>query len=537
MRLKQPTFYKRFGVRKREELTRPRLFGIENFELPIPSIMHFVPRDTVTIGPTAEDPLVSTFDTRVFIEHVTELKSKIGGPRRTAASPQLIENDFRRTTRGFKPLRKDDALTINPRNGLVVNYGMLTPLYRYIVSFQKGYYEWRNVEETLWKKVGEIHQRFGWNQYIPIDLPDTIPSREQFMRLEASRTERSLSFFASKEALSLFDLWQWVGEERASSAIHQMVEESGVEETDILSNINLLFNVNGYFFVLNLGNLNSWRKSEDNPSGVAPSMLQMRLSVLFHGLRDVLEGVTDPKDIEGSDEGENDTEGHSGVKWNDDDFLPEYPIMRVPEPVSPPEPPEPLVVDVSEDNVKRNATPAKNVTEETQYTHRIEAEVENLDKLGLITPKVKERAVKQARRFTELKDPFGSGKTISEAMRVKPEDYALAKSRPLPDRETVHDKSMLSSKIKDFHRKYTRELMPKHILQSVMSIQNLGLMVNDYKVETVMDAMNHYQIHTVQVKPIKGRQSTLRFRVPVIDRDGRFISNGKPNRARLQRAD
>ncbi len=534
MRLKQQTFYKRFGVRRREELTRPRLFSMDHLELPYPAIFHFTPRDSVTIGPTAEEPIIRGYDRRVFIEHVTQLKSAVGGPRRTAANPQLIENDFRRTTRGLKPLRKDDALIIDPRNGLVVNYGMLTPLYRYIVSFQKGYYDWRNVEETVWKTVKELDVRFKWNQYLLIEMPEYIPSREKFLRLEASRTEQSLSHFDKKETLTLFDLWQWVGDNREQSAIFSMFE-GGEEDTSVYDNINLIFKTGTLFFVLNLGELNRWRKTEEQPSGVAPSVLQMRLSVLFHGIRDIQDGLTDPVDSE--DDPVVDEETGTGIVWSDDDYLPEFPVMRIPTPVSPPEPPPPLVINADEKEVRNTQKKEKEIPTEKLYTQRLEDQIEELSEMGLITQKTKERSLSQTSRFTELKDPFGSGKTIAEAMKTTADDYSLAKERPLPDRDTVFDKSMLSSKIKMFHRKYTQTVLPKHIMQSVMSIQNLGLMVNDYKIETVMDSTNHYQIHTVVVKPIKGRQSTLRFRVPVIDKDGRFTSNGKKVRSRLQRAD
>lgn len=524
MRLKQTTFYKRFGVRHREELNRPRLAPIETLELPYPVIYHFNPNDSVTIGPTAEDPIIATFDSRIFIEHVTQLKSNIGNPRRTAVNPMLIENEFRRSTRGFKPLRRDDALTLNPRNGLVVNYGMLTPIYRYFVSWQRAYYEWRNVQETVWKTVSELHTRFAWEQYITIDIPETFPTREEMVKLNSSRSETSLKPFTQSESLTLFDLWQWIGVDRDKSAMSLL-------DTESLDNINLLFKVKQYFFVLNLGRLNSFRKSEESDKGLDPGLLQMRLSSLFHGLRDVIDGTTVPDEVQ-DDSGEDENLGTF-----EDQLLPPVPIMRLPEPISPPEAPRPLIFD-EEENIPRFDTDAEESDDVgKRYTKQIEQEVDHLAESGLLTVKAKERTVKEASRFTELKDPFGSGKTLAEAMSTSDADYALPTSRPLPDRKTIPDKSMLESKIQGFHRKYVDNLMPKHIMQSVMSVQNLGLMVKDYKVETVMDSMNHYNIHTVVVKPVKGRQSTLRFRTPVIDKDGRFVSNGKANRMRLQRAD
>lgn len=524
MRLKVATFYRRFGVRRREQIDRPRLFGMEHFTIPFPAILHFHPSDTVTLGPRIEDPLISGYDQRVFVEHVIELTHFEGNPRRTAINPTLLANDFRRKSRGFKPFHRDDALTINARNGLVINYGMLTPTYRYLNSYKRTYYDWTNRQHTQWAKVNELHDRFGWDQFIAIDLPQVIPTLRTLSLLNSALTEESLKHFSERDALTLFDLWKWIGEDRANSCM-------GVLSDDAVKMTNLVFRVKGYFFVMNLGVLDSFRKGEDDRSGLDPKMLQMRLRDLYQTLSDIQDGITDMEVDDTANEDERALAREEGIE-----LLPVDPIMRLPAAPPLPEAPEPLVIDVDETAVTPTASlPKVDVTR--QYSERLVKQAEGMNEVGLLTSKAKERATKDALKFTELNDPFGSKQSIAQAMATTQADYALEESRPLPDRLTVPDKSMLQSKIKDFHRKYTQELLPKHVMQTVMSVQNLGLIVNDYKIETVRDAMNHYQVHTVVVKPIKGRQSTLRFRLPVIDKDGRFISNGKANRMRLQRAD
>lgn len=519
MRLKYTTFYRRFGVRQREELVRPRLTPMEYFQFPYPSIYHYVTDNGVTLGPAVEDPQIASFDARIFIDHVTQLKSTIGGPRATSVNARLLENDYRRKTRGFKPLKRDEALTMNQRNGLVINYGMLYPLHRYVVSFQASYYRWRNIQETIWKTASELERRFGWHQFIDMELPEQFPGREDFMRLNSARTEKSLSAFNSFSGLFLFDLWHWLGENREQSAMSHLTPEAAV-------NINFVVKVQGYFFVLNLGKLDQWRKTEDNPTGLDPGALQNRLLILLHGLRDLAQGVTTAEDVV-EDQANHDGEDDMGI-------LPNVTILRVPEPVSLPEPPPLLKIDLTQQAAV--PTPDK-VNVEDIFTHRIKEQTQHLSDIGLMTSKAVERVEKDARKFEELKDPFGSGKTMAEAMKVTKDDLTMPTDTRLKDRKTILDKSMLNIPIKKFHQKYVDNLMNKHVMQSVMSLQNLGIMVKDYQVETVNDPMNHYQIHTVTIKPVRGRQSTLRFRLPVVDRDGRFISNGKKNRMRLQRTD
>ena len=156
---------------------------------------------------------------------------------------------------------------------------------------------------------------------------------------------------------------------------------------------------------------------------------------------------------------------------------------------------------------------------------------------GVITHRSMNRAIEDALSFKTLPDPYNTGKPIADAMVLKPEDLQLPPTKNFPDKPTIIDKSMLSSKLKQATKKYVQDVMRKDILQAVIAIQKQGVAVKDYKVEVVRDAMNHFEIHSVTIKPIRGRQTTVRFRIPVVDKDGRFVSNGVTYRMKWQRAD
>lgn len=157
-------------------------------------------------------------------------------------------------------------------------------------------------------------------------------------------------------------------------------------------------------------------------------------------------------------------------------------------------------------------------------------------KVGMISERTFEMAIDDAMRYETMPDPFGSGLTVKEAMEYKPEDFEVPRD-DFPNKTTIMDKTMLQSVHKSMMRKYTRTLLPKDILQSIMSIQRQGVAVTDIKIQENEDAMNHTQTFTVTVKPVRGMASQLTFTVPVIDRDGRFLSNGVTYRQRVQRAD
>lgn len=308
MRLKQAAYYKLVGVRQIAQLTSPRMIPIKNLYLPMASVYQFFEDSQATLGPSPQDPYLTAIKGRVFIEHVAVLESVEGGPRRTVLNPSLMENEFRRKNRLFKPLRKDDALTLNPQNCLVRNYNLLNPLYRYIPSYKANYFRWVNNMRTFWSGVASTHERFGWNQYIDFHIPQTMPTFAQLTLMAGGVTQKNMDTFTTPSMLTLFDLWRWLGPNRTESLM------SVVPET-ALDKINFVFKARSHFFVLNLGQLNEWRKdvAEDTTDtssftpqqlrahkaaileraqGIAPDQMQRRFVRLMNGIADFIAGST-----------------------------------------------------------------------------------------------------------------------------------------------------------------------------------------------------------------------------------------------------
>ncbi|ARV76894.1 putative RNA polymerase subunit beta [Pseudomonas phage Phabio] len=171
-----------------------------------------------------------------------------------------------------------------------------------------------------------------------------------------------------------------------------------------------------------------------------------------------------------------------------------------------------------------------------QYADTVAGKAHELFNAGIISDRTFEQTVDDAMRYHTMPDPFGSGLTIKEAMEIHPEDLEVPKTS-YKDTSTIIDKSMLSSKHQAMMRKFNKVLLPKFILQSIIGIQAGGVSVIDVKVREDEDINNHTLSFNVTVKPIRGRASQLHFRIPVIDKDGRFKANGVISRQRQQRTD
>lgn len=568
MRLKQERFYRQVGVRRREHLVQPRLLPQTKLQLPLETVYHYRPEDSVVTGPSPQDPLLQELNTRVFIEHITELAAHQGGPRRTVNMPAMMIREYRQRNRGFKRFTQDRALVVNPKYVLVENYAILPSLFRYMNTRMARYYRWRNFAQTVWTNVQAVHERFEWNQYLELSLPEVIPSTSAFVMAKKTLTSEVLKAFPNNDAFDLLDLYLWLGDNREESTLNVLTKEC-------LNKVNLVVRVLDRFFVLNLGVIDGWRKDKDDEEDegtVEGTLLQRKFVRLLHGLRDLKAGVTQVGDDTTSRPDEDDSP--AGPEDNVPAFTPptnDEPVtpaasrpatdtsdplalpdlgddddLTLPPPITDEAPtytvPTPTPDDTEEDTLPQVDGPS--VLEDPNYEppadqpeSGVERRARMYEQAGILSPKAAQRAVEDAKRYQDLPDPYGSGKTLGEAMTVTPEDLALPETTPFPDRDTVLDKSMLTSNLHTMQTTYNKNVLHKDVMSSVMGIQQLGISVKDYQVETVENSMDHYQIHTLTLKPVRGKQSTVRFRLPVVREDGRFVSNGTEYRMRLQRAD
>lgn len=600
MRLKIQLFLKNFGLKQAAELQQPRLHAIKKLDLPLETVYHFLEDNTAVMGPSQTDPIFAKLKGKVFIEQKTELDSLVGNPRRTSVLPQTLENDFRRTHRFFKPLRKDAAVKLNVSNVAVFNYSMLNPLYKYVSSYKANYYRWLNITDTFWEGVAETCKRFpDWNQFIELHVPEYTPGMSKFKQLTRSTTQDLLEEFRSFAALNLFDLYRFFGTERDTSFMSKIPKAS-------YDKINFLVRVQGNFFVMNLGKLEEWRAAPDSeeeleeitleafsdPSNVetyinelgleaffTPDSMQRKLVSLFTTLTEFSHGndtlietearsadLVQPEDEVAEVETELDEEILAddlvaSPELEEEEFDQSKPTSRVVKTfdldlmevtyIPPPESDldeTTLVIDKSDLIVEEKPKSLKvndgksmrslveSFSVDDHYADPVARKAAELRQMGMISDRTFEQTIDDAMRYHTIPDPFGSGLTIKEAMEIVPEDLVVPTTH-YKDTSTVIDKSMLASKHQAIMRKFNSKLLPKFILQSIVALQSGGVSITDVKAREDEDINNHTMSFNITVKPVRGRASQLHFRVPVIDKDGRFKANGVISRQRQQRTD
>ena len=577
--LQYPTYYYQHGIRRAVQLVAPPLKSTNSLELPKDSILHYLADDDNLYGIPQDELILQRNEKLLMVDHVETLHGTLGSPKRTPLLTTPMIRDYHKKYRNTRWLRNIDSALRDPNTIIVENYGLLPHLYRYNITILRSYYKWWNIQSTLWNRVTELTKITNRQQYLVVKLPKHIPSRGLLMRGAKGITRDVLEDIGDPESLFLLELWKWFGEQRSDSVIAKT-------QADV-SRMNLIFIDSGRWFVLNLGLVDSWRLDEDNSESaslkIKPRELQNRFLRLIHMVTDgrttTEPVVTASGDADGSTTApttvslkpieilvEHPTENKSikiKLKTNQDiSQLPETPVEETASNIEIIDSAiekelnefdrlfEERLVSINQSN-KSNTDDDQFIAEREPFEQPLiqysqdkknpqdafRAKVDGLADNGLVTAADYRRLTNVAGAYEKLADPYGSGKTIAEAMVINPSDLDIDSGIDLPKIDGVIDESMLKSSLQVFDRKYVEGFLAKDIIRSMVGLQSAGIAVTGYNVEVIEDAMNYYEAHSVQLTPTQGKPSTIHFKIPKIKSDGTFYANGVRYRLRKQRGD
>ncbi len=170
------------------------------------------------------------------------------------------------------------------------------------------------------------------------------------------------------------------------------------------------------------------------------------------------------------------------------------------------------------------------------YTSGIKKVLDRHAEQGLISAAESKRYEEMSKKFETIAAPDGKS-TMKEFVVIHPDLIKIPVSHAIPDQPTILDKTMLKSSLHHFDRNYIRDVLQKDVAAMVMNIQNAGYCVTDYEVEHVVAITGDYDMYTARITPIEGSASTLRWKLPTVEDDGVFTSNGVRYRMRKQKGD
>jgi len=638
-------FFRRFGVRKVEHLQNPVFTKLDRLMLPRESVYIYQPSSEVEDGPGLDDLYLKRVTRPVMMAHIIKLSALNGNPRPNNA---MIENVIRkyhiqnkkyRRSRGFEQAVRD------PLVPYVVNMALMQRRYKYIRNIYTEYNKWYNGFHTTLTTIAKLCTQTDRNIFLEMTLPARLPdigtlrmmestgsnviSPEELSTKEALGMEDYLSgqsfglsdntfyriatenhevLFENKSAVIKFEndtlavgmealgaslirrvpgpqgfmvaeLWKWLGKNRHDSMITLL--------TGHYDKINLIFRNGMYWTVLNLGVLDSWRKTpngehlaipmwledEDLPipdpepkyvpiiqKGLDPRDIQIRLMKFFIRVFELGTVATHPEEIAQDatdlvqDLHERVETGHVSVDSTDGTTT-----TTVVNQISLKDQQQDSAEDVEKKGLDEESIEAelKKLTEMTASVtaQKLDVVMEEsaiktpeqgviavLDRLadeGSLSAAEYKRYQALAESYKKIKvtDYNGAEVSLAEYITIPKELTVINQTPMIKDINTVPDKSMLKSSLLTFDEHYVTKVLHRDVAGMVVNLQKAGIAVTDYNVERVEDVTGSYDDVVIRLNPVIGTPSTVRFRLPAVQEDGTYRANGVKYRIRKQRGD
>lgn len=133
-----------------------------------------------------------------------------------------------------------------------------------------------------------------------------------------------------------------------------------------------------------------------------------------------------------------------------------------------------------------------------------------------------------------LKSPYAEV-PIDQFKVVTPEDLAMPDTS-IPITNNLIADHLKQEKMFSTDRKYIQQVLRKHLTACVTSLEKNDLIIKDYQVEEVRQSTGRYEIHKLVLKPLKGKESPVYFRIPVINDEGEYTAGGVTYRMRGQKS-
>lgn len=592
-------FFRRFVLRKKQELQSPTYWGIGEIILPKNSLVHFLPKNPTDYGPGNSEAFISNFPNDVYIDFVKSgLEIALGHAR-------AEKFDFLKAIQGYRASHynyswtRDIGTVYNKENVLVVRNNALAVqgiVYRpsVFMSYEKHY----NNMLLMLNGINAEAEKGTRRQYLRIDLPLVLPAFNELiedygkwvMGFNEGRpvvTREMLETTKAENSYWILDLLAFlVGQYEFS--LFNVLSPKALEDTHIL------FTFQSKVWVVHLGMLKGWL-DEANPkekvkyADARKELQGIKALPRFNGVKRVYlalmglsRNLVPEKEIvkEEADNGTGETstpgsdaavaQGSKGQEekgrannakaGNDagsDASGGTGPAARSVLDVFSS---SPAAVD-GNDQAAGSAGEGGDHPDLEEWTSQVDdslLEVEkvsgeiNTDRDPFPAPEagvmlaLEERArngvltVAEQNFFMRKAVRYQSiempnGQTFEEFIKITPEEIKDLGGHIEGEFLTVLDQSMLRSRATSLKVDYAKRFLHKDMARMFLGVQNAGFAMNDFKMETITSAEGSYDVYSVQLHEPNGDMGTIHPRMPRVQDDGSYVIDGVKNHLQLQR--
>ncbi len=600
MLLQYNLFILKQGVRSPVYLLNPPLVKADQVRLPRLSVLHYLDTKYDTHFPTRKLPyLTEVSDTKkIPIYHVTDLLTTTEvGTLLNKTAQQEIRNWQLSNIKDFK---RAELLTLpNKDNNIisVFNYNILKDLYKYKTSMVSNYYKYYNLYTTYWATIKEAVKLDNESyHFTSIEIPPAIPNYN-LLNIITKFSPAKFSRVVTDPRLSqVIDIYRWLCKStKQDSTLKNITDEDSKRIV-----LELTYKGYSTFIPLYILASLSQDSHLESKIKMSESKLQKLFIVSLYRIQnnittlieEELKGikpseskvVTDDSLLDNDDDDEEQQEQPSSLQSNISNIKPELVNKAITKQSA-------LKLDkvidndlsigkdldqlldfnINELNTDSSDELFEDVVLKVQHEKEIE-ETAKEDTLVITTdysPEHKQRVltdkttqesfdkhiqnlsslklassadIRSIKKVFELRktlaNPYTNDTQIDEFKVVTKEDISLTdKDSFIPIKNDLVDDDLKKELIMSFDNKYLKTTLKKDIIACVTNLEKADVVIKNYQVDIEKTALGNYEIHKLTLKPLDAKESTVYFRLPIIDDEGEMIIGAIKTRIRKQKTD
>lgn len=542
------SWYRSVGVINPSNLLKPKLTLNKEFTFPKNPFLHWTYNDTIPIIPRKNDTILYNAPKGTYVTTIYEYPNEYtpsGKFTRDMTNVDVIIKDLGKTELNFNFFRKD-YIEKKDENSLYVNsYGLLNSKYNYIENKRTNYNRTINLLNTVISHLKDMPLR---RHLLLIPLPNIMPDRIAMINLVTrfDKDDTKLKLLPTYQHIFLFELWRWLTPEYRDKSVFDKISIERSKTIDfVFVGKNKTFVINMYMLL----NCIKEYRVEKGAEGYKAEVVRKYLHNIFNTLNMIdvtnqfaninlktdIDNKSDEDLIKESEDNDVINNEQNIEETEDNKRLVEVKKLLDSEDTDEVETNISLTADM-----ELSTTDIKTLEELNKDTNLFENINNKLD--VMVNSKLLSN-----KQYENLKDTLNgqlyetnlyTKEKLEDVLDSKKDDYNLNKNnKDIRDIPIVPDKDMNHMTIQSVDKTYRSKQYKKDLVRVFYSLQNNNSVVLDHNVELKESVTGALEEHSVKLKTLNGQDSEVKFVLPKIDEDGKFMYSNSKYIMRYQKLD
>jgi len=546
--------YKELGVNKIAHIVDPRVIIATEFSFPKSSILYWFTINDIPEELTTAVPYLANLKDGVVISPVDYYDSNIQGKFRfDSGKVKKYISSNNKAERRLKFLKSNkDKLKLNDNKLLLFNYGIMNAVHKYSSNPMVDYYRWYNAFNTLTRDLTSKHVASSRDKFVTINIPSLLPPFSSMEKYAKNIRTGDLSDLGRYKHFNLIELWRFLTPE-LTSLIRTNIPVSDYEK------ITLVFSLDSKIILFNLKLLASTLKETAISTHLTKypnTTIRKVIYLMLHKFitaqgktvgeimnSKTLKEVNNISDFEADEEKIQEVELEKTMDFEVNDTVNDEEMLSDTEDIAADDL-EDTISGVEADQIEQsefNKFDSKQGAKEhiDNHKHNTVKELDLLRENKLMTKKEHDRLVAVLDNQNNSVSPYpGENVTVGEILDTTKDELEITKEdTTLPDTVSVIDKSMNQDVMGVMNKKYITKQYKKDVMRTFYGLQGSKNIIESYTVNEERSILGGTEEHVIKIKPIKGKASTIKVILPIVDKNGTFKLSGNNYKLKFQRAD